>query len=63
MRGNNEHGRSDAPLCSLQGQVSALRQDKNLIAHSKQKTFDDISAIVIVDVGGNQEMVRVCVYR
>ncbi len=62
MRGNNEHGRSEAPLCILQGHVSALRQDKNLIADSKQKPFDDISAISVVDAGVSHKVVhvRVC---
>ena len=51
VRGNNERGRSEASLSVLEGQVSALLQDKNLIAHSKQKPFDDISAISSVDAG------------
>lgn len=38
-------------FCNLQGHVSALQWDKNLITDSKQKPFDDISAIAIVDVG------------
>lgn len=60
MRGNNERGRSEAPLCSLQGHVSALQRDKNLIADAKQKAFDDISAISVVDVGQSHK-VYVCV--
>lgn len=63
MRGNNEHSRSEAPLCILQCDVSALQRDKNLITGTKQKPFDDISAISIVDTGVSHKVVyvRVCV--
>lgn len=61
MSGNNEQGRSEAPLSILQGHISALRQDKNLIADSKQKPFDDISAISFVDAGVSHKVVYVCV--
>lgn len=61
MRRNNERGRSEVPLSILQGHVSALWRDKNLSADSKQKPFDDISAISVVDAGMSHRVVFECV--
>lgn len=58
MRGNNEQSGSEAPLCDLQSHISAPWQDKNLIAGSQQKPFDDISAFSIVDGGVSHKKVR-----
>lgn len=61
MRRNNERRRSEVPLSILQDHISVLWQDKNLSADSKQKPFDDISAISFVDAGMSHRVVSECV--